>query len=169
MSSKTKVSRNKEFIEIIGSNYVGPYEITRRACRGAVIKDGKILLSCETKTDVWMLPGGGLEEGETEKECVVRELIEETGHIVEPTKKVVEIVEYYGKERFISEYYCCDLKGITDTNPTEGEIEEGLEPRWISIEEALSIFSKYAKYEGVGTKDGLYLREYCALKKILDQ
>ena len=51
-------------IDIIGDNYFGKWNKTRAACRSVVIKDGKMLLSYETKTDQWMLPGGGLEAGE---------------------------------------------------------------------------------------------------------
>ena len=52
--------------EIIGDNYFGNWANTRTACRAIIIREGEILLSYETKTDQWMLPGGGLEPGEKE-------------------------------------------------------------------------------------------------------
>lgn len=61
-------------IDIIGENHVGHCCHTRTACRGILIEGERILLSYETKNDQWMIPGGGLEEGENEKECCAREL-----------------------------------------------------------------------------------------------
>ena len=45
---------------------------------------------------------------------------------------------------------------------------EALEPKWVTPEEALAIFSRYDDYAGEkGMKRGLYLREYTALKEVL--
>ena len=59
-----------ETIEIAGANYFGAWDKVRVACRGIVVKDGLILLNYETKTDQWMIPGGGIENEEDEKESV---------------------------------------------------------------------------------------------------
>jgi ADP-ribose pyrophosphatase YjhB (NUDIX family) len=56
-----------------------PTPKARVSCRGIVISDGKLLLSYESKKDVYMSPGGGLESGEAPEECCVREIKEETG------------------------------------------------------------------------------------------
>ena len=60
-------------IDIVGDNYFGRWDKTRTACRGIILKDRLLLLSYETVTGQWMLPGGGLEEGEDERACCVRE------------------------------------------------------------------------------------------------
>jgi len=70
----------RKLIEIIGDNYFGKWTKTRTACRGTVIRNQKLLLSYETATGQWMLPGGGMEAGEDEKECCIREVAEETGY-----------------------------------------------------------------------------------------
>lgn len=51
----------------------------------AVINDGKILLTKREDFEVWCLPGGGVEDGESVAEAGVREAKEETGVDVELT------------------------------------------------------------------------------------
>ena len=82
-------------IEIVGDNYFGKWTKTRTACRALILQGSKLLLSYETKTDQWMLPGGGLEEDETEEQCVIREVAEETGSVIRSSGCVLEIDEYY--------------------------------------------------------------------------
>ena len=61
-------------LEQYSLHHVNPPEKTRVSCRGIVVREGKVLLSYESKKDVYMSPGGGLEEGETLAECCKREL-----------------------------------------------------------------------------------------------
>ena len=74
-------------IEILGANRFESYSKTRVGCRGIVIENGKMLVSREEITDWWLIPGGGLEANETLAECCKREILEETGYIVEPTEE----------------------------------------------------------------------------------
>ena len=154
-------------IEITGDNYFGKYEYAREACRAVIIDDDKILLSYETINDVWMLPGGGLEAGETDEECIIREVAEETGYLFVPSKCVLEIDEYYENARYISKYFIGTITGKTDTHLTEAEIKGGLESRWKLIKEAFEIFSKHKEIINPEEKRGLYQREYVALIEIL--
>ena len=71
--------------------YSDPPERVRVAARGVLIEDGKILLSYERNTDIYMSPGGGLEEGETLAECCARELAEETGYKVKVGEEFITI------------------------------------------------------------------------------
>lgn len=151
-------------IDIYGANHFEQYTKVREACRGIVIKNEKILLTYEVNTDQWFIPGGGLENNESIQECCVRELAEETGCVVEANKQYLTINEYYEEWLFISHYFICDHVGETERTLTEREVEVGLEPRWISFNEAINIFSKYQDYAGVDEmKRGAYLREYKAL------
>jgi ADP-ribose pyrophosphatase YjhB (NUDIX family) len=52
----------------------------------AIVTDeqGRILLHRRRDNDQWALPGGVMELGESLGECVVREVREETGFVVEP-------------------------------------------------------------------------------------
>jgi len=50
--------------------------------QGMIIQNYKILLICHTQHSTglsyWVIPGGGIEQSETEEECVIREMKEET-------------------------------------------------------------------------------------------
>lgn len=52
----------------------------------------------------YTFPGGGMEEGETEKQCVMREVFEEFGLNVRPVKKVY----IYENERSVEHFYICE-------------------------------------------------------------
>ncbi len=54
----------------------------------AIIKDGKILLTKRSDFEVWCLPGGHVDEGESVAEAAIREAREEVGLEVELTRFV---------------------------------------------------------------------------------
>lgn len=89
-------------IDIVGENYFGKWDKTRTACRGIIIHDTKVLLSYETRNDQWMLPGGGLEDNESEKACCIREIAEETGMVADISECILEIDEYYEDWKWIN-------------------------------------------------------------------
>lgn len=154
-----------ETIEICGANRFETYTKTREASRGIVLEEGKILLSYETKTDQWFLPGGGVEAGESAEVCCMREIAEETGCVVEPLRMFLTINEYYEEWRYASRFFVCRPVGSTERSLTAREKEAGLEPRWIPLQEAVSIFSLHERY--AEEKRGAYLREYTALQAYL--
>ena len=155
-------------IGIIGENYAGSWRNTRTACRGIVIRDGKILLSHETLTGQWMLPGGGLEPGEDGKECCAREIAEETGLLVSPGECVLEIDEYYEDWKWVSLYFFGTVTGQTEMRLTDREKEVGMEPAWLPGEEIIGIFAGHAAYRDTDEmRRGIYLREYTALTELL--
>ena len=153
-----------ETINIYGDNRFAEHTKIREACRGIVIKDGKILLSYEVKTDQWMIPGGGMEGDETPEECCVREAAEETGLLVKPKSCFLVINEFYEDWKFVSYYFVCEVAGHTDRNPTKREIQIGAVPEWLEIRQAADIFSHYPDYaESDEERRGIYLREHLAL------
>ena len=151
-------------IDIIGKNYFGAYTKTRTACRAVVVRNNELLLSYETLTDQWMLPGGGIESGETEEECCIRETAEETGVVVRPSECLLEIDEFYENERFVNRYFVCKAIGETVMNLTENEKKAGAEPRRMPYDEIKSIFAAHQSYADIDEmKRGIYFREYTAL------
>ena len=109
--------------DIFGDNRFDFTTEERHACRGIVVRDGMILLSYETATDQYFIPGGGLEENETLKECCMRELSEETGLSVNPTEHFLTVNEYYEEWHFVSHYFRCEITGETDI-PEETDLTE---------------------------------------------
>lgn len=152
-----------ETINQYARTYSDPPEKERIASRGIIIKDNKILLSYEKNTDVYMSPGGGLESGETLEECCKRELEEETGYLVTPEKHFLIINEYCFETKYISNYFICSVVGESKQSLTDIEVEHGITPVWIDIENALEIFGDYASHrEDIAS---LYLREFTVISK----
>lgn len=155
-------------IDIVGENYLGEWKRTRTACRGVILRENKILLSYETLTNQWMIPGGGLENGECEKDCCIREVAEETGMIINPSECLLEIDEYYEEWKWVNRYYIGEVVGNTEIKLTEREKSVGMEARWLSVDEIMNIFSQYNLYADTDEmRRGMYLREYTALCEIL--
>ena len=157
-------------IEIVGKNYFGHWTHERTACRGVIIEDGRVLLSYAARDDLWMIPGGGLEAGEDEGSCCVRELAEETGRVVLPSACALELQEYYEDCKYVSRYFFGAVVGRCQSKLTEAEQRMGLEPRWLPVGEALRIFSRHADYAATDEeRRGIYQREYTALSALLQE
>ena len=160
-------NEHRRIIPIVGDNYFGKWEKTRTACRGIVLRNNEILLSYETVTGQWMLPGGGIEAGEKEKDCCVREVAEETGFLIRPTECVLEIDEYYENFKWVNRYFFGEVTGETAIRLTEREKQVGMEPRWLPLDEIIRIFSQHASWADTDEmRRGMYLREYTALSRL---
>ncbi len=84
--------------------------------RGAVIRDGKILLVQERSDERWCMPGGWADVGEKPSEMVVREVWEESGFHVVP-RKIIGVydanrtgrpMEFYHAYKII---FLCEITG----------------------------------------------------------
>ena len=64
----TVEGKNMKTVEILGANRFDTYKKTREGSRAIIIQDGKILLTHELNSGWWLLPGGGVEEGENKAE-----------------------------------------------------------------------------------------------------
>lgn len=132
-------------------NYEQNWEVVRRkAVRGIIRTDaGKYILVQSKKYGEFKFPGGGMEEGEEEKETLIREVQEETGFLVLP-----ETIKYFGetiekKKSFLEEntifeqrsvYYFCQVAGTLPCKQclTENELALGLELKEVDIKEAIT-------------------------------
>lgn len=77
-----------------------PNRLVRAASAVVADEDGRILLTRRRNNDLWTIPGGAMEPGETIAQTAVREVKEETGVDVE----VVGLVGIYSNPRHVIEY-----------------------------------------------------------------
>lgn len=115
--------------------------------QGFILNDGHVLLiqhkQHSTGRTFWVIPGGGREDGETEEECVVREMSEETNLLVRVERLLFDtpLPEEEPYQR-LRTYLC---------TPISGEASPGYEPepdaaahyaisavRWLDLHEMSS-------------------------------
>ena len=115
-----------------------PNSLVPAASAIVVEKNGHILLEHRVDNDLWALPGGTMEPGETIGQTVVREVLEETGLRVEPTG----IVGVYSDPDHIIEYADGEVRQQFSicfrTKLLGGELRsdaESIEVRWVAPSE----------------------------------
>lgn len=154
--------------EIFGENRNKTFSKIRYAARAILIENSQILLVHDLRDDVYMLPGGGLEHGETMEQCCIREVEEETGYICETISKPIQIAEYYEEYKYIDQYYICEAIGQGKIHLTENEIKSHLAVEWMSVTKCIDMFSRHKDFEAFEEKKGIYLREYTALSNSIN-
>ncbi|MBF6236648.1 NUDIX domain-containing protein [Nocardia otitidiscaviarum] len=105
----------------------------------ALVRDesGRILMIHRTDNDMYSIPGGGLEAGETVSEAVVREVKEETGIDVDIVKMIgvfsnPDHVIAYDDGEVRQEFSICFI-----AKPTGGELRtssESKDVKWVAVE-----------------------------------
>lgn len=139
-----------------GTRYVRP------SVRGIIIKDGKIALVHSLKYDYYKFPGGGGEEGENQRETLIREVKEEAGLIVIP-----ESIKEYGmvhriqkgrvEDIFVQDnyYYLCDAESDVDTQVLDDyEAEERFTLEFVTLEHAIEVNRNHD--HGAKSEDRMY-------------
>jgi ADP-ribose pyrophosphatase YjhB (NUDIX family) len=155
-----------ETVTLISEHHSDPPERIRHSGRAIIIKDNKILLSHELNTNIYMSPGGGLEENESLSECCVREVEEETGLIVKTkSDEFITVEEYCFETLYISHYFPCEVIGTGKSALTPTEIDHGITAEWVEIDKALEIFGRYEEMREDWRS--LYLREFTVLNRFL--
>lgn len=100
------------------------YQTPKVDSRGAVFRDGQILLVRERADGRWSLPGGWIDMNESPGEAVVREIQEETGY----TTKALKLLAVYDKNKHdhppsiyhaYKLFFLCELLGGSPTHTIE--------------------------------------------------
>ena len=166
--SRRKAEKAMKTVDILGANRFENYTKTRDGSRAFIIEDGKILPTHELNSGWWLLPGGGIEEGETSEDCVIRGVEEATGVIVRPTELFLTIHEYYEEYRYTEYFFICEVTEKGQMRLTDVEKQRGVQPEWLPLQDAIELFSKHESYADISEeKRGSYRREYIALKEYM--
>ena len=110
--------------------------MNKKVIASVIIKDGKVLIAQRGKNDSlygkWEFPGGKMEDGETETECLARELFEELGiHAIIDSYICSSFFEHKGQSMEMRAYFVYEYSG-------EIVLTEHLETRWVGKEELSS-------------------------------
>ncbi len=118
----------------------------RRAARGIVLRDDRILLLYTKRYDDFSLPGGGVDDGEDLQSGLRRELEEETGarnvQILSEFGRIDEERPYHRNDfntlHMKSYVYHCDIDDeLGEVKMEYYEEKNGMKPLWVNIHEAL--------------------------------
>lgn len=105
---------------------------------------------------LWELPAGTLEEGETEKECARRELIEETNYRPSSLEKKVELFTSPGyTDEILTLYLATGLEKLEPSEKVKTPEDENLIVKSFSSEELIKM-AKQGKVADGKTLAGLF-------------
>ena len=120
----------------------------RKAARTVIIDENDLVALIDVRDgEYYKIPGGGIDDGETEEQAAIREALEETGCQVEIIKKI-------GKKQFIDKNplygetthhsVCFLAKKIKEINITcfnDYEQSNKMKLIWVNFEKAIELFS----------------------------
>lgn len=142
-------------MRLLGKNDKNDYKkgsriIKRIGVRSIIVEDDKIYLSYSKRNNFYKLPGGGVNKGESIIDALKRETLEEVGITIDP-KYIKRYGLYIDKWRSVrlndgdaiwlqkSFVFLCKRKGeLKDISPTDSEIYDMSERRFVSLDEAIS-------------------------------
>lgn len=100
--------------------------------------------------DIWMVPGGGIEEGEGAREAAVREVKEETGLDVNVTRLVWHVEEVSARGQRFVDFFLADVVGGTLGLGEDPEFDEDgqvlREVKFLTRDEIKEIKYLYPEY-----------------------
>ncbi len=99
---------------------------TRLAVRGVLIHENQIGIMYVNEHDCYLFPGGALEDNETQEECLVREMEEETGYLVEVVDHLAQVIYVEEEMTHHNEIFLCQVIGHGKEHKTELEINWGI-------------------------------------------
>ncbi len=123
------------------------HTFTRNSARSIIIKDGMVAMVRSRQYDYYKFPGGGIENGESPAEAMIRETREETGLVVIP-----ESVQEYGyvhriqksdldpAECFVQDnyYYLCEAEDqLSSQQLDDYEAQESFMLEYVKPETAI--------------------------------
>ena len=114
--------------------------------QGAIIHNDAIMLIRHkhhaTNRTYWVFPGGGIEDGETEEECISREMKEETNLIVSVERLILDEPEHPDEiYKWQKTYLCRPIEGIPkpgyEPEPEAAAEYSIVEVRWFDLRDEI--------------------------------
>ena len=120
----------------------GRFYTPRRGAYALILTEADELLVIDQRGEI-ILPGGGLDPGETEEVALRREMIEETGHAIEVGARIGEAREFTYETSYESHFdkICVFFRAVLGRKVTE-PIEEDHEMVWMPRRQAAERLSK---------------------------
>lgn len=136
-------------------NYATENSVFRRTAARGIIRNGDLYLLIYSRYGDYKFPGGGVKDGESLEETLVREVQEETGfRVIGGSIKEYGTVlerrkgEYEDVLEMDSHYYLCDVETEAGSrNLDEYEEEYDYQIVWMTLQEAMKRNSKVSDLE----------------------
>lgn len=129
-------------------NYTEDMPTIERVGVRAIIRKNGLFAMQKSSAGEYKIPGGGVDDGETLEEALIREVQEETGLVVKPQsiKEIGEILEirqdiFESDKKFVSHslHFSCEVEdNIVETAMTESEKQKGFHLAWADIDTVIA-------------------------------
>lgn len=106
---------------------------------------------CHEEKDIWMVPGGGIEDGENAREAAIREVFEETGLKIQIKRLLWHVEEVSEKrgQRFVNFFLgekVGGTLGLGEDPEFDGENQVLRDVKFLSKKEILKLERIYPEY-----------------------
>jgi 8-oxo-dGTP diphosphatase len=111
---------------------------TRVRVAGILVDDGRILMESLADRELWGVPGGGLEDGESLIAGCEREYLEELGLIVTPSRLALVTDHFYVDSDDLDRHVICFYFIVSAEARAMRSNESHLHFRWLELDDLAS-------------------------------
>ena len=117
--------------------------IHRHAVRAVMLRGQALLMIYASRVGDYKFPGGGVDQGESHEQALIREVKEECGmSLLQVGREICRVVEYdlpieheYNVFKMTSYYYQCEVQDSFGSQKLDDyEVDLGFEPVWIDLD-----------------------------------